>query len=331
MKLDTKLSISSFTALGALLLGSAALAQQAPGGGTSLAAELGNFDCAGASPQERFVCDVMLEEVNFALEGALLSVSRNDELFVYEDTRHVPLNTGHSCTHEAKITYQRLGALLDAEDELGLALDDLSEPVLLLRRYPVRLDTQIGVLEEFGYRFLGSCNDLGSDSYRATGSARTQASLSIAFTAGPEITRDARGNVVVSLQPRIAVSSALDDTQTPLTLSGQDLGPLAALLVGLPGTLLRTAGDLFEGESVRGTFERFTESTLRDLTFAAAPLAPDFVTEQLLGALGRQARQQQAGYANRLEERLQVAIADALGLDANGRYITTFPAATLPR
>jgi hypothetical protein len=315
--------VSAFAFAGVLSSASSALAQAAPA--DRLADDLGNFDCASGDAAQQAVCDDALAFVNDALDAALLQIDQDEPLFVYENTAHEALATGHSCTHTAKVNYRRLGARIDAEDSISLQLESLSEPVLLLREYAAVVDARVGVQEEFGTRILGKCVRLGSDSYSASGTTRTHAKLSIAFTAGPQsLERFGRG-IKVTLKPTVAVSSALDSSDVPLTeVSGQDFGSIAALILGIPGTLLRTAGDLFEGESVRGTFARFTESVLRDLTFAAAPLAPEFVVDQLRLALLRGQQQAQKGFANRLQEKLQADIADVLELDADGQLTVVF-------
>lgn len=293
--------VSALAFAGVLSTSSSALAQAAPA--EILADDLGNFDCSSGDAAQRAVCTEALAFVNDALHAALLQIERDEPLFLFENTSHAPLATGHSCTHTAEVNYRRLGARIDADDSIALQLESLSEPVLLLREYPAVIDSRVGVQEEFGVRVLGKCVRLGSDSYDASGTARTRAKLSIAFTAGPKSFEPAGRGIRVTLQPTVAVSSALDGTDVPLTdVTGRDLGAIGAILLGIPGTLLRTAGDLFEGESVRGTFSRFTESLLRDLTFAAAPLAPDSVIDQLRLAQLRGQQQAEAGFVNRLQE-----------------------------
>lgn len=319
--------VSAFAFAGVVCSSSSALAQAAPPPSSELASSLGNFDCARGDAVQQAVCDDVLEFVNDALDAALLQIERNAPLYVFENTGHVALPTGHSCTHTAKVNYRRLSTRVDAEDGIPLQLESLSEPVLLLREYPAIVDARVGAQEEFGVRVLGKCVRLGSDSYSATGSSGTRAKLSFAFTAGPQSLERVGRSVRVTLKPTVAVSSAVDTSNVPLTeVSGRDLGSIAGLILGIPGTLLRTAGDLFEGESVRGTFARFTDSLLRDLTFAAAPLAPEFVIDQLRSALLRGQQQAQAGFANELQEELQSQIGEVLGLDAKGELILVFPA-----
>jgi hypothetical protein len=296
----------------------------APRAAEAQSAALDVFDCQSGSFEDQILCSILQAEINEELASRGLSLSQGGLLFNYDNPVATPINTGHSCSHTARIARSRVSALIGRDVELDFEGDMLDEPLVIALELPVRIDARIDMLERFGARILGSCKRVGSDSYFASGSLETQAKVAVAFELRPLRGMDSNGNIVVTLEPRVRVISALENTAVDFRLSGvSPLASIASVVLGVPGTVLRAVDAVFSGDSVRAVLQNAVIGDLALPVITTVGALPRPIEDMVLDLLARyaevEAAKTVAHFGPDVEDDLNAEVREILHLDARGK------------
>ncbi len=287
------------------------------------------IDCGG-SEEEQVLCGIVQNRVNEELAEHNLRLDRAGLLFNYDNPVPLPIDTGHGCSHRAQISRSRMSARLSSDIDLDLSGDLLDEPLVIAADVPVTLDARLDMLERFGVRVLGRCRQLGSDSYSASGSLDTRARVVVAFSLTPTRRFDADGNDIITLQPRVRVLSALEDTSVNFELSGvSPISAIAAVMLGVPGTVLRSAEAVFSQDSVSEVWRNAAVGDFLLPVVTTLGTLPEPLQDQVLGLLEDRAEAELTraahGFGPDVEDTLTAQLRAALRLDAAGERTFVVP------
>lgn len=281
------------------------------------------LNCESASSEARLLCELALARVNSELDQRGITIDSEGVLFSFEDPTNRKLDTGHSCTVQAKIKHQAATARLKSGARLDLSGDSLSRPLALKLKLPVNLSAEVDVTQTFGTRILGSCNDYASDSYTFRGNVSTSANLLLGLTLNPSFGRTQAGDYALVLRPKVAVAADLEQLDIDFRVSGvSPITPAWTFVTGFGSTIARSTQALFSGDSVKRIVESTAMWDLGMPLLLGASNLPAPVEEGLFELLDKQvekeAQRKAAGFRGDLEVQLQTKLATALDLDATG-------------
>ncbi|KAK3381811.1 hypothetical protein B0H63DRAFT_502139 [Podospora didyma] len=286
---------------------------------------VGFLECAKGDATVQLLCKLLSNRVNTALAAAHITVDRSGILFSYNDGTHKDLDTGHSCTVTAEITGSSASAKLLASATLNFAGNpiSLSNPALFVAELPVELSARTDIKERFGQRLLGSCVNLGSDSFHASGSLSTKARLAVLFTFAPSLRLDPSGNYILTIKPITKVAAQLIDTNINLDISGiSPFNGLATALLGGTSSIFKAITHILKGDSLSEVWNDVLHHVI-DVTAGAILSIPFDQLDNLVEMLAQLYIDEKKNgiaqqYSGELEKSFRALVAKTLGLDANG-------------
>ena len=207
------------------------------------------LDCRNTSVwYEQEVCRAINAEIVPRLANANISIVNGDIVF-REDPIATPgpINTGHSCSHRAWLRSNYLTAKVLSSGSLDLDFNSISEPLMLLFRAPIDIYARADIKEEWGYRFLGSCNKSGDDRYHGDFSFSGVGILKVVVSLEPNFKRSSQGDIFVLLKPFVDVKVGMEDVSAEFDFHGKSvLNGLATTVFGAGSSLLQLRPSRFQ-------------------------------------------------------------------------------------
>ncbi|WP_437601125.1 hypothetical protein WMF28_06070 [Sorangium sp. So ce590] len=211
----------------------------------------GIINCDTGPQEVRSLCEMALNRVNSELDARGITIDSNGILFKLDDPTDRKIDTGHSCTVRAEQRHASYTALLKSSASLDITGNSLTRPLAIKLSLPVEYSAKIDVNQTFGYRVLGSCNKSGSDSYSLRGSLATTADIVLGLDLNPKFGLRDNGDYAITLEPRVAVATALRNTNLDLRVSGvSPITPVVTFATGFSSTVAKSVTALFSGDSV---------------------------------------------------------------------------------
>ncbi|WP_437763743.1 hypothetical protein WMF27_39290 [Sorangium sp. So ce281] len=211
----------------------------------------GIINCDTGPQEVRSLCKMALDRVNSELDARGITVDGEGILFELDDPTDRKIDTGHSCTVRAEQRHATYSARLKRSASLDITGDSLTRPLAVKLSLPVEYSAKIDVNQTFGYRVLGSCNKSGSDSYSLRGSLATTADIVLGLDLNPTFGVRENGDYAITLEPKVAVATALRNTNVDLRVSGvSPITPVVTFATGFSSTVAKSATALFSGDSV---------------------------------------------------------------------------------
>ena len=197
------------------------------------------LDCSIGSPAQQFVCNLVKDRINIALQNANITINFGDILYVYRDGEDVPIDTGNDCTYTANITDLYASAKFTDTASLDFRFDLLSGPFVFALDLPIELYTRADMEAWTGIDMLLYCaKSPFPDKFYGDASLATRAKMAIFFSLEPKLAMAPNGDYVVSIQPIVDVASTLENTDVTFDL--HNVSPFTGC-VRSPGGCVRLA------------------------------------------------------------------------------------------
>ncbi|MGK3965102.1 hypothetical protein WMF38_13075 [Sorangium sp. So ce118] len=211
----------------------------------------GIINCDTGPQEVRTLCAMALNRLNSEIDARGITIDSEGILFALDDPTDRKIDTGHACTVRAEQRHAYYTARLKNSARLDITGDSLTRPLAVKLSLPVEYSAKIDVNQRFGYMILGSCNKSGSDSYSLRGSLATTADIVLGLDLNPTFGIRDNGDYAITLQPKVAVATALRDTNLDLRVSGvSPVTPVVTFVTGFSSTVARSVTALFSGDSV---------------------------------------------------------------------------------
>lgn len=211
----------------------------------------GIINCETGSQEIRALCKMALDRVNSELDARGITIDNDGILFELNDPTDRAIDTGHSCTVRAEQRNAYYSARFKRSASLDVSGNSLTRPLAIKLSLPVEYSATIDVNQTYGYRVLGSCNKSGSDSYSLRGSLATTADVVLGLDLNPTFGLRDNGDYAITIEPKVAVATALRDTNLNLRASGvSPLTPVVTFVHGFNSTVAKSITALFSGDSV---------------------------------------------------------------------------------
>lgn len=275
---------------------------------------------------EDSLCLALKKRIQPLIGVSELSVNTGDLLFKYTESEVVPIDTGNNCEYTANITHLQASAKFLESARINIELNDLSYPIMYMHSLPVEILVDATVEVTTGVKLLGYCvKNPVVDEFFAHGALSTTSHLGLYFEVNPKLSRALNGDYVASIQPRIEVLSALEDTNVKYDLSGVNIFTGAYIaLMGSTTTLFNGINNFSDA----GTVNMIFQDALIDigvgmaLTSEAMGGPVDFYVDKTIEALAAQeVSKSNDNFTQSLENQLQNGLQQGLSLDQYGRLI----------
>jgi len=297
------------------------------------------LECRDLSRFEQAVCTAITEDINQQLDDQGISFSDGDLIISTVPVSPRKIDTGHSCTHKAKIKSSRLNIRFNRSGEFDLNGNTVSEPLIVYVNMPVNAYGRIDIKEEWGFRSFG-CTRTASDSYYADASANITAELMLFVSLEPKMSMAENGDYLVTVKPIVEVMTAFDDIDLDFDFHGKSiLNGLGTLLHGGISSFLQGLEAAIKGDSASGHFEQFGIDigigSFQTIESVSSVVYDDFLLNivELVAELriDEAAGVQTGILERRLRNDIYQDISQALNLDANGERTFVIPRGVVDR
>jgi hypothetical protein len=299
------------------------------------------LECKDLQWYEKVACEIAAEKFYGELNSRGISLDNGAVVFTLSPMiTPREIDTGHSCTHKMWIKDNHLKGHLASSGTLDLKGNSLSEPLIFYTNLPINMNAAINLKEEWNWNFLGSCNELASDTYQAKADVSTNVTTRILISLGPKLDILENGDYLITIAPMSNVRFSLPevdfdydfDGRSPfnglLTIMTNDLlmfGPIALTFTIFEAAVegdsigdeleqkLKTAGaDLFIG-----SFQTIDHWDIPYLEDVVEQLANEWALDEIYGAA--------EGFEMQLQKSIDAEIARALNLDSQGKREILIP------
>ncbi|WP_437276324.1 hypothetical protein WME90_34465 [Sorangium sp. So ce375] len=285
----------------------------------------GLINCDTGSQEVRALCKMALDRVNSELDARGVTVDSEGILFALDDPTDRKIDTGHACTVRAEQRHAYYSARLKRSASLDVSGNSLTRPLVIKLSLPVEYSAKIDVNQTFGYMILGSCNKSGSDSYSLKGSLATTADIVLGVDLNPTFGFRPNGDYAITIEPKVAVATALKNTNVDLRVSGvSPITPVVTFATGFSSTVAKSVTALFSGDSVSRIVEGSATWDFGAPVLLGIGALPRPLEDAMFGLIeskaAREIERSAARFGPGLEQALQQRLNEALKLE-NGKRV----------